>query len=116
MAESGGVEEGGASVVVDGVGVGAAEGDERLEAVVVAAGRRAVQSGETVLRSNDNISKTSGKARTFALAQMSDKYEHFLTISEKKITLSVYFHPWKRVKGGLSNGSRSGGKIHENGC
>ena len=90
VAESGGVEEGGASVVVDGVGVGAAEGDERLEAVVVAAGRRAVQSGETVLRSNDNISKTSGKARTFALAQMSD--------------------------GGLSNGSRSGGKIHENGC
>ena len=50
VAERGGVEEGGAAAVVDGVGVGAAEGDQRLEAVVVAAGRRAVQSGEAVLR------------------------------------------------------------------
>ena len=49
MAESGGVEEGGAAVVVDSVGVGAAEGNQRLEAVVVAAGRRAVQSREAVL-------------------------------------------------------------------
>ena len=55
MSEGGGVEEGGAAVVVDGVGVGAAEGDQRLEAVVVAAGRSAVQSREAILRSNDYI-------------------------------------------------------------
>ena len=51
MAEGGGVEERGAAVVVDGVDVGAAQRDERLEAVVVAAGGRAVQRREAVLRS-----------------------------------------------------------------
>ena len=51
VAEGGGVEERRAAVVVDSVDVGAAQRDERLEAVVVAAGGRTVQRSEAVLHS-----------------------------------------------------------------